>query len=184
MTARTVTTEAISNGTVYRPPAQRTLRVVIADDHPFYRASLSRLLSSTGFEVVAAVPNGNDAVQAALETVPDAVVIDLNMPGLSGLRATKQLTEELPAVPVLVLSVSAEEADVTDAILAGAAGYLLKDRPVEEIADAIRAAVAGQLPMSPPIGALLLRRLRETEDPDDDDRSNEPGGSKRDCRGE
>jgi len=115
------------------------LRVVIADDHLFYRDGLARLLRETGIEVVAAVPNGEAAIHAAERTSPDVVVMDLSMPGMSGVEATRRLTGRDPAIPVLVLSVSAQEADVTDALLAGASGYVLKDGPLEEIVAGIRA---------------------------------------------
>ena len=145
------------------------LRVVVADDHPFYRAGLARMLRETGLDVVAEVPDGEAAIQAVEELAPDVVVMDLHMPGLSGLEATRRLTEQAPATRVLVLSISAQEADVTDAILAGASGYMLKDRPHAEIVSGIRAAAAGQSPLSPRIAAMLIRRLRETEDLDENE---------------
>jgi DNA-binding NarL/FixJ family response regulator len=149
--------------------AERALRVVIADDHPFYRAALARLLERNGLEVVAEVPNGEAAIRAVEELRPDVVVADLNMPGSSGLTATRELAQRLPATPVMVLSVSADEADVTEAILAGASGYMLKDRPHAEIVAGIRAAAVGQSPLSPRIAAMLIRRLRETEDLDEEE---------------
>jgi DNA-binding NarL/FixJ family response regulator len=137
------------------------LRVVIADDHPFYREGLGRLLRESGIEVVAEVPNGEAALRAVEETAPDVVVMDLNMPGMSGLEATRRLSEQSPATRVLVLSVSAQETDVTDAILAGASGYVLKDGPVDEVVAGIRAAAAGQSLISPRIATLLLARVRD-----------------------
>jgi DNA-binding NarL/FixJ family response regulator len=144
-----------------RGPAE-PLRVVIADDHAFYRAGLARILRESGIEVVAEVPDGEAAIQAVEELAPDVVVMDLNMPGLSGLEATRRLTEQAPASRVIVLSVSAQEGDVTEAILAGASGYVLKDGTVEDIVAGIRAAAAGQSVISPPIATTLLRRLRDT----------------------
>jgi DNA-binding NarL/FixJ family response regulator len=147
----------------------RSLRVVIADDHRFYRSALARMLERNGFEVVAEVGNGEAAIQAVEDTHPDVVVVDLNMPGTSGLDATRQLSDLAGSTPVMVLSVSADEQDVTDAIVAGASGYVLKDRPHAEIVAGIRAAAAGQSPLSPPIAAMVIRRLRETEDIDADE---------------
>jgi DNA-binding NarL/FixJ family response regulator len=138
-----------------------SLRVVIADDHAFYRDGLARLLRESGIDVVAEVPNGESAVQAVLELAPDVVVMDLNMPGMSGQEATRRLTQLAPASRVLILSVSAQEADVTEAVLAGASGYVLKDGPVEEVLAGIRAAAAGQSLISPRIATLLMRRVRE-----------------------
>jgi DNA-binding NarL/FixJ family response regulator len=137
------------------------LRVVIADDHPFYRDGLAKLLLANGIDVVAQVANGEAAINAVAETAPDVVVMDLNMPGMSGLEATRKLTAEAPHARVLVLSVSAQEFDVTEAILAGASGYVLKERPVEEVVAGIRAAAAGQAVISPRIATLLLGRVRE-----------------------
>jgi DNA-binding NarL/FixJ family response regulator len=145
----------------------RSLRVVIADDQPHYRAQLARLLEREGLEVVASVPDGEAAVRAVERTRPDVVVVDLEMAGASGLAATRRLARRDPATPVMILSMSAEERDVTDAIRAGAAGYVLKQRPPAEIVAGIRAAAAGQSPISPRIATLLIRRLRETADVDE-----------------
>ena len=138
----------------------RPLRVVIADDHPFYRRGLARSLQASGIEVAAQAPNGEAAVLAVLETVPDVVVMDLNMPRMSGLEATQRLLEQAPATRVLVLTVSADVTDLADAILAGARGYVLKDRPVQEVVEAVRATAEGGAPISPLLAMPLLRRLR------------------------
>jgi DNA-binding NarL/FixJ family response regulator len=145
-----------------------SLRVVIADDHAFYRDGLARLLRESGIDVVAEVPNGEAAVQAVLELAPDVVVMDLNMPGMSGQEATRRLSQLAPASRVLILSVSAQEGDVTEAVLAGASGYVLKDGPVEEVLAGIRAAAAGQSLISPRIATLLMRRVREAADAEPD----------------
>jgi len=137
--------------------------VVIADDHPFYRAGLAGMLERSGIEVVAEVPNGEAAIRAVEQTAPDVVIMDLNMPGVSGLEATRRLAERAPASRVLVLSVSAEDADVTEAILAGASGYVLKDSPVEEIVAAIDAIACGRSLISPRLAQMLLRRLGDDD---------------------
>jgi DNA-binding NarL/FixJ family response regulator len=129
-------------------PPTDPLRVVIADDHPFYRQGLAELLGKSGINVVGEA---------------DVVVMDLNMPGLSGAEATRLLTERNPAARVLVLSVSAEEVDVTDAILAGAMGYVLKDSPVEEVVAGIEAASRGESLISSRIASQLIQRIRERE---------------------
>ena len=125
------------------------LRVVIADDHPAYRAGLARMLQENGIEVVAEVSNGDSAIRTVEQTDPDVVVMDLNMPGLSGLEATRRLIAEAPSTRVLVVSVSAQDDDVTEAMQAGAHGYVLKDGPLDEVVVAIRAAAAGQAMISP-----------------------------------
>jgi DNA-binding NarL/FixJ family response regulator len=142
-------------------PRTESLRVVLVDDHPVYRAGLARLLRESGVDVVAEVPNGEAALLVVEETAPDVVVMDLNMPGMTGLEATRQLVAQSPATRVLVVSVSAQEADVTDAILAGASGYILKESPVEEVVAGIRAAATGQSLISPRIATMLLQRIRD-----------------------
>jgi len=148
---------------------RRSLRVVIADDHPFYRAGLARMLERNEFDVVAEVPNGAATIREVERLRPDVVVVDLNMAGTTGLAAIRRIAERAHSTPVIVLSVSADEQDVADAILAGASGYLLKDRPYAEIVMGIRAAAAGQAPLSPRIAAMLIRRLRTSDPPPDDD---------------
>ena len=137
------------------------LRVVVADDHPYYRRGLVRSLRARGIEVVAEAPNGEAAIRAVVETAPDVVVMDLKMPGMSGFEATRQLTARTPACRVLVLSVSNDEEDVSDAVLAGACGYVLKESPVDEVIAGIRAAAAGESHISREITTTLLQRLRE-----------------------
>jgi DNA-binding NarL/FixJ family response regulator len=144
-------------------PESEPLRVVLVDDHPVYRAGLARLLRESGIDIIAELPNGEAALDAVEELAPDVVVMDLNMPGMSGLEATRRLVEQSPATRVLVVSVSAQEADVTDAILAGASGYILKESPVEEVVAGIRAAAAGQSLISPRIATMLLQRIRDAE---------------------
>ena len=144
-------------------PSPDPLRVIIADDHPFYRQGLADLLTKSGIEVVGEAADGQAAIQLAGEMAPDVVVMDLNMPGLSGAEATRRLTERNPSARVLVLSVSAEETDVTDAILSGAMGYVLKDSPVEEVVAGIAAAAKGESLISPRIASQLIRKIRDRE---------------------
>jgi DNA-binding NarL/FixJ family response regulator len=144
------------------------LRVVIADDHPFYRQGLARLLTHSGVDVVGQASNGVDGIELVERLAPDVAVVDLNMPGMSGVEVTRRLIERMPASRVLVVSVSAQEDDVTEAILAGASGYVLKDGPVEEVVAGIRAAAAGESLISPRIAATLLDRIshRDTVQPE------------------
>jgi DNA-binding NarL/FixJ family response regulator len=139
------------------------LRVVIADDHPFYRQGLARLLEQSGVEIVGQAANGVAAIELVERSAPDVAVVDLNMPGMSGVEVTRRLNERMPASRVLVVSVSAQEHDVTEAILAGASGYVLKDGPVEEVIAGIHAAAAGESLLSPRIAATLLDRIRDRE---------------------
>jgi DNA-binding NarL/FixJ family response regulator len=141
-------------------PPER-LRVVLADDHAFYRQGLANLLRNFDIDVVGEAANGLAAIEQVEETAPDVVVMDLNMPRLSGVEATRRLTERVPVSRVLVVSVSEEETDVTEAILAGASGYVLKDSPVEEVVAGIHAAAAGDSLISPRIASTLLLKIRE-----------------------
>jgi DNA-binding NarL/FixJ family response regulator len=142
-----------------RSPGE-SLRVVIAEDHPHYRAGLGRELRANGIEVVAVVPNAAAALAAAAEHVPDVLIMDLNMPGLPGVQAIRRLGERAPCARVVVLTVSAESPDMADAILSGAAGYVLKDDLPEHIVAAIRMAAAGEPAISPRVASMLLTRAR------------------------
>jgi DNA-binding NarL/FixJ family response regulator len=139
------------------------LRVVIADDHPVYRQGLAKMLTFAGIGVVGEAATGESAIETVEATAPDVVIMDLNMPRLSGVEATRLLTERFPATHVLVLSVSSEEADVTDAILAGATGYVLKDDPIEDVVEAIRTVAAGRSLISPRIATMLLGKIRDRQ---------------------
>ena len=136
------------------------MRVVIADDHTFYREGLARLLRKFGVDVVGEAADGKAAVRLVEETFPDVVLLDLRMPSVSGLDAIRMLTEHSAATRVVVLSVSAEESDVTAAIAAGASSYVLKDEPVEEVMAGIRTAASGGARISPGTATALLGRVR------------------------
>jgi DNA-binding NarL/FixJ family response regulator len=137
------------------------VRVVIADDHPYYRRSLGRMLRASGVDIVAEVGNGAAAVRAVAVTEPDVVLMDLYMPGVSGAEAARTIARRSPQTAVLMLSVFAEDSEVVDAMVDGACGYVLKDRPIEEIVTAIDAAAAGRPVVSPGVASALLRRFRD-----------------------
>jgi DNA-binding NarL/FixJ family response regulator len=130
-------------------------RVVLADDHPRHRQGLAKLLRGSGVEVVAEAGNGWAALKAVESTSPDVVVLDLSIPGPSGVEVTRRLTGDIPPQPVIVLSVSVDHQDVSAALLAGASGYLLKDGPVEDVVAGIDAAVRGESHFSPRIAWML-----------------------------
>jgi DNA-binding NarL/FixJ family response regulator len=138
------------------------MRVVIADDHTLYREGLARLLRESQIDVVGEAPDGESALRVVEQTAPDVVLLNLNMPRVSGLQAMRRLAEEAVPSRVLVLSVSADESDVTEAIFAGASGYVLKDEPVEEVIAGIRAAAGGGARISPRIAGALLSHVRDT----------------------
>ena len=134
--------------------------VFIVDDHAFFRAGLRSLLAEHGFAVVGEAPSAEAALPLIERREPDLVVMDLSMPGMSGVEATRELSRRLPAVAVLVVTVSAGEANVLDALEAGAAGYLLKDSGPEEIVRALEAAADGDTPLSPRVAGLIVHRAR------------------------
>jgi DNA-binding NarL/FixJ family response regulator len=136
------------------------LRVVIADDHALFRRGLVRLLAEAGMQVVGEAADGVQAVQLCTELEPDVVVMDLHMPGMSGIDATRQIVGARLRTQVAVLTVSAEESKVIDALLAGACGYLLKDADAEQVVTAIQAAARGESVISPRVAAKVVTRLR------------------------
>ena len=144
--------------------ADGPLRVLVVDDHTLFRTGLRNLLEDEGFEVAEA-RSGELALQAAAVRAPDVVLMDLNMPGISGVEATRRLRELSPATPVVMLTVSADDRDVVDAVRAGACGYLLKDAAIEEIVAGIRAVASGESWVAPRVAGTLLARVREASEP-------------------
>jgi DNA-binding NarL/FixJ family response regulator len=136
------------------------LRVLIVDDHDLFRTGLRSLLEEQGIQVVADAPDGRAAIRLASELAPDVVIMDLNMPGPSGVETTRQLTALVPLTRVVVLTISVEDDDVMNAVMAGACGYLLKDSSIEDLIAGIRAAAAGESLISPQIASKVLKRLR------------------------
>ena len=143
-------------------PRHDALRVVIVDDHDLFRTGLRNLLEEQGILVVGEAAAGSDAVRSVRELAPDVVVMDLNMPGMTGVEATRQITGIAPLTRVLVLTISDQDSDVLDAILAGACGYLLKDSSIQDLMTGIRAASIGESLISPNIASKVLQRVRST----------------------
>jgi DNA-binding NarL/FixJ family response regulator len=139
-----------------------TLRVLIADDHDLFRTGLRNLLEEQGVHVAGEAASGAEAVRAVREIAPDIVVMDLNMPGMGGVEATRHIAALAPLTRVVVLTISDEDADVLDAIMAGACGYLLKDSSIHELMAGIEAASRGESLISPRIAAQVLQRVRAT----------------------
>jgi DNA-binding NarL/FixJ family response regulator len=137
-------------------------RVVLVDDHDLFRTGLVNLLSEQGVHVVGEAPNGETALRLVRDLAPDVVVMDLNMPGISGVDATREITTVAPRTRVLVLTISVDGTDVVDAVMAGACGYLLKDSSIQQLVTGIRAAAAGESLISPQIAAKVLQLLRAT----------------------
>ena len=145
------------------------IRVLIADDHAVVRDGLSLVLSQLdGFAVVGEAATGHEAVKQAVLLKPDVVLMDVQMPGLDGVEATRQITDRLPSVAVLMLSMYSDEAAAVGAMRAGARGYLLKGAEQDEIADAIRAVVRGQAIFGPGIASRLLDHFANPPAPAED----------------
>ena len=136
------------------------LRVVLVDDHDLFRTGLVNLLREQGVQVVGEAENGYAALRLVQDLAPDVVVMDLNMPGMSGVDATRQISTVAPLARVVILTISADDSDVIDAVMAGACGYLLKDSSVQQLIAGIRAAAAGESLISPQIAAKVLQVLR------------------------
>lgn len=133
------------------------IRVLLVDDHPVVRAGLAGLLSATeDLEVVGEAADGAAALEIAAASAPDVVLMDISMPGMDGVTATRRLLDSGFAGAVVMLTSYAERDRVTDALGAGAVGYLLKDSEPGEVLAAIRAAASGHAPIDPRVAGALL----------------------------
>jgi DNA-binding NarL/FixJ family response regulator len=137
-------------------------RVLLVDDHDLFRTGLRNLLEEEGVDVVGEAAAGEDALRFVRELQPDVVVMDLNMPGMNGVEATKRIISYAPLTRVVVLTISDQDADVMDAIFAGACGYLLKDASIEDVIRGISAAAIGESLISPTIAGKVLERVRSS----------------------
>jgi len=141
--------------------ADDRVRVLLVDDHPMWLDGVRADLESSGRAVVVAeARDGGDAIELARETMPDVVLMDLNLPTVRGVDAIRRIVEESPHVRVLVLSASAEEADVLEAVKVGASGYLLKSATAAELVDAVARVRAGEPVFAANLAALVLGEFR------------------------
>jgi NarL family two-component system response regulator LiaR len=139
---------------------ERVIRVVVADDHKVVRAGIRELLSDEpDIAVVGEARNGLEAVELALAERPDVVVMDINMPELSGVEATRQIRSAAPSVRVLVLTAYQDDPYIYGLLDAGASGYILKTAEGQEIVRAVRATAAGQAAIDPAVAPRLIARL-------------------------
>ncbi|MBW3606965.1 MAG: response regulator transcription factor [Actinobacteria bacterium] len=153
--------EPTAEDAIDHPVAAEPLRVMVVDDHDLFRSGLRRLLDAEpGLQVVADECRGDEAVKQAAELRPDVVVMDVRMPGMSGIDATRALLEASPDSGVLMLTISESENDVLNSVLAGALGYLVKDATLPQIVSAIHATSAGESIIAPRVAGVLLARLR------------------------
>lgn len=136
------------------------VRVLVADDHASYRQGMEVVLSlDDSINVVGLASDGQDAVDRCAHVAPDVILMDVRMAGLGGIDATQVVTSRHPEVKVVMLSMSDDENDLYDALLAGAIGYVLKDRPAEVIAAAVHSAHRGEPILTPGVAARALSAL-------------------------
>jgi two-component system response regulator DegU len=143
-----------------------TIRVLLADDHRMLREGLRRSLTEEGFDIVGEAENGEQAVRMVADLQPDVVLMDVSMPEMDGLEATRLIGGSFTATQVIMLTMHADHEVLADAIRAGASGYLVKDCSTEEIAEAIRMAVQGDTVLSPQLAATMLDEVRRLDVPD------------------
>lgn len=137
------------------------IRVLLVDDHTLFRSGIKSLLQrNEDFEVVDEAGDGLEGIKRTRSLKPDVVLLDLHMPGVSGLEAVKVITEEMPQVRVLMLTVSEDAQDLMDALRAGASGYLLKNIQTDTLVDALRRAARGESVVSQEMTAKLIQGVR------------------------
>lgn len=147
------------------------IRLMVVDDHPMWRDAVERDLTAAGFDVVAVAADGDQAIARFPASRPQVVVLDLQIPGPSGVEVTAAVLQHDPSARVLILSASGEQRDVLEAVKAGATGYLVKSASREELVDAVRRVAAGDTVFTPGLAGLVLgefRRMAEGPDPEPD----------------
>jgi len=144
-----------------------SIRIILADDHTIVRHGLSRSFQQEeDVEVIAQTKDGRSTVELARELSPDVVVMDIGMPDLNGIEATRQITRESPQVKVIALSMHSSRKYVTEMFKAGASGYLLKNCDFEELADAVRTVAGGKTYISPSISDVVIQHMHVSEEGD------------------
>lgn len=136
------------------------IRIVIGDDHAVVREGLKAMLSQGGFAVVGEASDGHAVVEEVRRTSPDLVVLDIQMPGLSGIEAARAIKAELPRVKVLVLTTFADEKTLTQCLKAGVDGYVIKDVEKMDLTRHIRSVVRGESILDPKVAGLLMAKVR------------------------
>ncbi len=139
------------------------VRVLLVDDHDVFRHGLAQLLRQEGLDVVAEASGGQAGVRLAAELAPNVVLMDLSMPVLSGVEATRAILAADPTARVVILTLSDDDEAMLEAMLAGAVGYVVKDDALERIVAAVRSAAHGDAVIPPRVAPEILRRLRATE---------------------
>ena len=144
---------------------EQRARIVIADDHPLMRDALRSLMEvQSDLKVIGEAQNGREALELCLSLRPEVVLLDLRMPEMDGVAATRAIKRELPNTAVLIITAVGDPDHLSEALKAGAAGYILKESSCQEIADAIRKVLIGESPLNQELGMQLLRRLLDKEE--------------------
>jgi len=146
------------------------MKIVIADNHPLFRDGLKSLLASHDHEVVGEAPNGKEAVRLAHELRPDVVLMDLKMPEMDGIEATRRITTELPEVKVVVLTAYDEDSNLFEAIKGGASGYLLKDLESKRFFELLEGVERDEPALTPSLAKKLLEEFARPGNGNDDRR--------------
>jgi DNA-binding NarL/FixJ family response regulator len=142
---------------------------MLADDHRMLREGLRRSMIDQGFDVVGEACDGDEAIRLADELRPEIILMDVTMPEVDGVEATRQIRLEHPEIRIVMLTMHADQEVLTSAIRAGASGYLVKDCSTEEIASAVRMAVSGETALSPQLAASMLDEVRRLDRPNADE---------------
>lgn len=141
------------------------MRLLLADDHALFRSSLRSLAETRGLEVVGEASNGRQAIELALRLKPDLVLMDLSMPVLNGIEATRELTAAMPEVKVVVLTASMEDEDLIEALRAGAHGYLLKNLESDSFFALLDRAMEGEPALTPQMSRRVLEVFSQRDNP-------------------
>jgi two-component system response regulator DegU len=141
------------------------IRLMLADDHRMLREGLRRSLTDEGFDVVGEASDGEEAVRLAGALQPQVVLMDVTMPDVDGVEATRRIVAEHPDIRVVMLTMHADQSVIAEALRAGASGYLVKDCSTDEIADAVRMAASDEAALSPQLATAMLDEVRRIDPP-------------------
>jgi DNA-binding NarL/FixJ family response regulator len=145
------------------------IRLMLADDHRMLREGLRRSMSDEGFDVVGEASDGDEAVRLAEQLRPDVILMDVTMPDVDGVEATRRIHSTQPEIRVIMLTMHADSDVLASAIRAGASGYLVKDCSTDEVAEAVRMAANGDTALSQQLAATMLDEVRRLDRPSDTD---------------
>jgi len=146
-----------------------TIRLMLADDHRMLREGLRRSMTDQGFDIVGEARDGDEAIRLAEELEPEVILMDVTMPEVDGVEATRQIKINQPQIRIVMLTMHADQEVLAAAIRAGASGYLVKDCSTDEIANAVRMAASGETALSPQLAASMLDEVRKLDQPADEE---------------